>query len=261
MAKDTFWFKHDYHARSDKEIMRLRMKMGMKGVGLYWCIIEMLYEEDGYLLRSEYERIAFELQSNYEDVLAVIENFNLFRKEGEKFWSESLIKRLNEKKEKSIKTRESVNKRWGNTNVLQTKNEGNTIRGEEKREEYIKEGKKEKNETETPLPQKKNRFNTKPVVSDFNGLPECKLPSAVEAHTLSFGVGITEADVHRFWNVFKSEALTGENFYSSEEKVYTHFLRWIKKQSLMKYKKEQVANIPISTEKSLDKYKKVKSNV
>lgn len=258
MAKDTFWFKHDYHARSDKEMMRLRMKMGMRGVGIYWCIIEMLYEEDGYLLRSECERIAFELQSQCDEIKSVIEDFNLFKKDGEKFWSDSLILRLNHKKDKSVKARESAFKKWGNANALHSDSEGNAIRGD--KSIYKKENKKEKDE---PEPEKKNKFCTKPLPEHFNGLPENKIPSALEAHTLAFGMGITENDVNRMWNVFKTESLTGENFYNSEEKVYTHFLRWIRKQSLNKPKDfNQPANqINKLKHGDTDKYRKNKTNV
>lgn len=133
MAKDTFYFSHDYHARTDKEIMRLRMKMGMCGVGLYWCIVEMLYEEDGYLPLSEYERISFELQSKYEDVKSVIEDFSLFKKDEKKFWSDAVIKRLNKRKEKSEKAKESISYRWNDTNVKRTKNDSNTNKGKERK--------------------------------------------------------------------------------------------------------------------------------
>lgn len=126
MAKETFYFSHDYNARSDKEVMKVRMKMGMSGIGLYWCIVEMLYEEGGYLNRSEYERISFELQSNYDDVTMLIEQFQLFKFDDKKFWSNSVLERLKKRKEKSDKARESINYRWNNTNVKRTKNGSNT---------------------------------------------------------------------------------------------------------------------------------------
>jgi len=51
------YFSHDYNARNDTKLVKVFMKYQLKGIGAYWCIIEMLYEEGGYLLRSEYERI------------------------------------------------------------------------------------------------------------------------------------------------------------------------------------------------------------
>jgi len=128
MAKDTFYFSHDYNARSDKEMMKVRMKMGMEGIGLYWCIIEMLYEEQGYLSRSEYERISFELQTKYENITMLIEGFYLFKFDEKKFWSTAVLERLRKRKDKSDKARESINYRWNNTNVKRSKNDSNTIK-------------------------------------------------------------------------------------------------------------------------------------
>lgn len=133
MAKETYYFSHDYNARSDKEMMKVRMKLGMEGIGLYWCIVEMLYEENGYLLRTEYERISFELQSKIEVITMLIEGFLLFKFDDEKFWSTAVLDRLNKRKIKSEKARESISYRWSDTNVKQTNNERYTKKGKERK--------------------------------------------------------------------------------------------------------------------------------
>jgi hypothetical protein len=140
MSKESYYFKHDYNARADRKMIKVIMKHGMQGIGVYWCIIEMLYEEGGYL-PNEYERITFELRTELKLVESVILEFDLFKLDADKFWSESVLDRLNERCEKSVKARESINKRWSkyerNTNVLQKNNEGNTK--EKRREKKIKE--------------------------------------------------------------------------------------------------------------------------
>jgi hypothetical protein len=102
----------------------------MQGLGVYWCIIEMLYEENGYLLLEEYERISFELQVDFDVVKSVIEKYGLFQKDSEKFWSSSVLNRLDARKSKSEKARDSIKNRWDrykiDTNVLQTNNETDT---------------------------------------------------------------------------------------------------------------------------------------
>lgn len=141
MAKETFYFSHDYNARSDKEMIKVRMRLGMTGIGLYWCVVEMLYEEGGYLKRSEYERISYELQSNYEDITTLVEQFDLFKFDNEKFWSNSVLDRLKKRKDKSDKARESISYRWGDTNVKRTNMDRNTIKerkGKEIKEKDIK---------------------------------------------------------------------------------------------------------------------------
>ena len=69
------------------------MRHGMQGVGIYWCIVEMLYEESGYL-PLEYERITFELRDEKNVIRSVIEEFDLFKIEGEMFYSEAVLERL-----------------------------------------------------------------------------------------------------------------------------------------------------------------------
>lgn len=135
------YFSHDYNARNDKKLTKLFMKHGLSGIGAYWCIIEMLYEEGGYLLRTEYERITFELRTEYELIKSVIHDFDLFIFDEEKFWSETAINRLKLRAEKSYKARQSIEKRWDkyerNTNVLQPKNERNTSKVKESKENNI----------------------------------------------------------------------------------------------------------------------------
>lgn len=130
MAKDTFYFSHDYNSRGDRKMVNLLMKAGVAGIGIYWCIVEMLYEEGGYLMLSECERIAFELRTDSELVQSVIDS-SLFEKDSEKFWSESVLRRIDKRKEKSAKTRESALSRWNNANALRTNSESNAIKGKE----------------------------------------------------------------------------------------------------------------------------------
>jgi hypothetical protein len=137
------YFSHDYHARSDPKIIKLRMKYGFAGVGLYWSIIEILYEAEGRVLRTECERIAYELQIGIERITEIIDT-DLFQKDDEYFWSDSVLKRLNIREEISKKARESANKRWGNkdltthANGMRTQCDGNAIK-EKKRKGKIKE--------------------------------------------------------------------------------------------------------------------------
>jgi hypothetical protein len=46
MAKDTFWFKHDYNARNDEKILELRSIHGAEAYGVYWMIVETMADND-----------------------------------------------------------------------------------------------------------------------------------------------------------------------------------------------------------------------
>lgn len=131
--KETYYFSHDYNARSDWKLIKVAMKHWMEWIWAFWCIIEMLYEEWWYLNIEEYDRITFELRVSYDIVESLINNFWLFEKDNTKFWSNSVLDRLKQRMEKSEKARESINKRWNknkeeNTTVLHSNYDSNTIK-------------------------------------------------------------------------------------------------------------------------------------
>jgi len=46
MAKDSFYFSHDYNARNDEKTLELRLLHGAEGYGLFWMLIETMCEND-----------------------------------------------------------------------------------------------------------------------------------------------------------------------------------------------------------------------
>lgn len=144
MKNKRYYFSHDLGARNDWKMMNLRMTHGMAGLGVYWCIVEMLYEEDGYL-PLECERIAFELRTDCDLVKSVLNDFGLFIIDDGVVSSESVVERIKMQTEKSKKATESASKRW-DANAMRTQCDGNAIK-EKKRKE-----KKEKINTGTDVP-------------------------------------------------------------------------------------------------------------
>lgn len=142
MTKDTFYFSHDYNARNDVKIKKLLAKHGYLGYGLFWAIIEDLYNNTN-VLRLDYDTISFDLRCDKNIIYSIIHDFDLFVFDGEAFGSLSVQKRLEERNAKSEKARKSVLKRWENkgknTNVLQTNNECNTIKERKVNENKKKE--------------------------------------------------------------------------------------------------------------------------
>ncbi len=139
MPKDTFYFSHDFNARNDRKLISLRMSFGIESIGVYWCIVEMLFEEDGYMMRTDCERIAFELRTDISTIENVV-NSTLFDKDEEKFWSNSVLRRLQLRKEKSLKNKTSAEIRWENernANALHTQSERNARKEKERKEKKI----------------------------------------------------------------------------------------------------------------------------
>ncbi len=91
--KDTFYFPHDYHARHDPKLEKLRMLHGCVTDGIYWCLIEMMYEQGGYLLIKDVSLFSKMLNVD-EDLILLVLTSDLFVHENGKCHSPSLIKRL-----------------------------------------------------------------------------------------------------------------------------------------------------------------------
>ena len=141
--KETFYFPHDYNAMQDEKIKMLIRKHGMEGYGIFWAIVEMLYN-NANALRTDYEGIAFDVRTNCEKIESIVNDFDLFIVDGDTFGSMSIERRLNERKEKSRKAKESASYRWNNANALRTECDGNAIK-----EKKVKEKKEKKEIKET----------------------------------------------------------------------------------------------------------------
>jgi len=111
MIKKTFYFGHDYNARSDEKIIKLISKEGWEGYGIYWAIIEKLYEAGGYL-DEDYECIAFDLRTNCDRIATVIKNYNLFEVANKKISSKSVLARLRHTFGISEKNRQNAKIGW-----------------------------------------------------------------------------------------------------------------------------------------------------
>ena len=111
MNKDTFYFPHDYNAASDEKIEELLFKMGNEGYGIYWRIVEMLYQNNNSL-RTNYERIAYSMRSHSDCIASVVESFGLFEISDGFFSCKRVQKNLDLRNERSEKAKESANRRW-----------------------------------------------------------------------------------------------------------------------------------------------------
>lgn len=106
MSKDTFYFSHDYNAIQDPKISKMILKMGIESYGIYWGIVEMIYNQNGKI-ECDYELISFKLNSDAEKIKAVVNEFKLFKVKKGCIISDSITRRLLLRQEKSDKARQS----------------------------------------------------------------------------------------------------------------------------------------------------------
>ena len=106
----------------------MRSKLGMESYGIFWAVLEMLFTEENKLCIEDYDSLAFGLQCDAKILKQVIEDFDLFVVENGCFYSRRLNNHIEDINNKSTKAKESIKKRWNNTNVIRTYNDSNTSR-------------------------------------------------------------------------------------------------------------------------------------
>ena len=125
--KDLQYITHDLGARNDPKLLKLQMEMGGQGLAIFWCLVEMLWENDGYL-PTDYDALAFNLRwATATEVERVVTMYGLFVHDDKErlFWSESALERIAQKKERlSVReksARIAANARWnrlGNADAM-----------------------------------------------------------------------------------------------------------------------------------------------
>lgn len=132
----TNWFPHDASARNDGRILMLRAKFGWEGYGLYFALLECMYETaDAKLNANALPAYCLSLGTTAEQLEAVVGyciELSLFVREEDVIYSERLVAEKKKYLEKSKAARESAERRWKkrgtkpkNANALQTQSEGN----------------------------------------------------------------------------------------------------------------------------------------
>lgn len=169
MTKEAYYFSHDSNARHDPKILEMRSVYGAEGYGWYWIIIEMLREQSDYkikLTKYVWNALAMQMQCSadaaHKFVSDCINEFKLFESDGEYFWSNSLIRRMKSRDERSEKARKAAQARWqkanndkgssdfddvedeqcdSNADAMQTQCDSNAIKEKKIKEKKIKENK------------------------------------------------------------------------------------------------------------------------
>ena len=120
-GKNAYYFSHDCNARNDEKILMLRAEHGWEGYGLFWALVEMMFEnKETCLHHTKIKGIAVSYNIDITLLQSVINtavNEGLFVSDGEKFWSESLRRRkaaFHELKEKRSEAgKKGMESRWG----------------------------------------------------------------------------------------------------------------------------------------------------
>lgn len=153
--KGALYFSHDFGARYDPKLQRVLMDIGVSGWGIYWSIIEQLNEQGGYLALKQIPVIAFELRVESKLVEHLVKDFDLFKYDKSKFWSESSLRRIKARLDITQKRKLAAQARWekkNNDDANASKDNANALQSD-----AIKNKSKSKTKGKEESP-KTNRF-------------------------------------------------------------------------------------------------------
>lgn len=106
------YINHKVSNRSEYVFRKLIERKGAAAYGVYWYILEELYESGGKMLFEEIEPISKALCVRKDFVASVIKSFSLFQYDSESFWSDEVIEQIEKRQKIKDKRKEAANKRW-----------------------------------------------------------------------------------------------------------------------------------------------------
>lgn len=106
------YFRHDYNARNDMKLQSVITKHGAVGIGVYWIIVEMLYQNGGELPLDIARNISVAYFTDFKVVESVIKDFDLFENDGNVFWSVRIRQTIDNTKKVSDARKAASRQRW-----------------------------------------------------------------------------------------------------------------------------------------------------
>ena len=107
------WFKHDFYTCMDQKGQRLDFKYPVVGYGIFFKVIELLYQNNGKL-EYDLDFISFAICYDKDVINSVLNDFDLFTIEDEVLYNNRVLESIKEITEKSEKARASANSRYRN---------------------------------------------------------------------------------------------------------------------------------------------------
>lgn len=130
MPLENLYFRHEYNARNDPKLVKIKMKLGVEGIGIYWCLIEYLYEQKGFLSVEDIETFAYNERIEEEKVHQVIELAKFQYDKNMGYYSNGVLDRIVKREEFCLSQKNKANKRWNNKQIAKETIEISQIKGQ-----------------------------------------------------------------------------------------------------------------------------------
>jgi hypothetical protein len=210
MKNKSYYFSHDGNAHNDIKIQFMCSDLGMEGYGIFWFLIEALFDAGGYLPLKMVKILAKQMNVSEPKAMAVVSNYDLFEISEENFYSNRLLQHFEQRKLLSNCGKRGAKIKWDG--VANGVANGVAIdtpmaikrKGKEKKGKEIKE-----------------------LIIDH--LPENYIESVQMQLYILHKKRLEREIILSMWEAFKLEKLKSEKYFK-ETDAYKHFVNWIKTQ-------------------------------
>lgn len=168
VAKETYYFSHDYNAQQDHKMVELWGECGLKGVGFYWILIEHLHSDPDSRISKKQLEILLKMygkfhgeEVEYREIQQVLNSTKLLVEDDDGFYYSGRVLRHKKDREKlsevrSIAGKKSAEVRANSTSVQQKgtsvqQYKGKERKGKEHIQASVEKPKKEKIGTHVQL--------------------------------------------------------------------------------------------------------------
>jgi dihydrofolate reductase len=162
--------------------------------------------------RLNEKQVLFISKSYDEDIMS-----KFTKDEKNLFYNERLEFEINKRKNYTVsRSKNRTSKKEDNINISKSYDEDMNNHMENENE----------NRNENKILLRGKKF----LSSDLKELPDHYLTTSIQLIKIQKKIDLSNDEVFKMWEVFKTQNLTGETHYNSENKVYLHFTNWLKTQ-------------------------------
>lgn len=243
------YFSHDSNARNSDRLIKVRIKYGALGYGVYFMILERLRDDPRYMSVRDYNMIAFDLRVDSSVIKSVVEDFGLFvfTEDGEYFYSEGFMRRMdlkdNERQKRSAAGKRAMATRWGTTDksaitelpetdksVIRVLSDSDKsviteLPENDNKKSKVKESKVKDDGVEEKSPSTASPAEGDNLATDLNELR--KESGWINLVAMKFGMSV--ADVVGMIADFELDCrVNGKTYHQNLADVKSHFANWLR---------------------------------
>lgn len=116
MALESKWFQHFVDSHHDPLLINILKDkdLGYEGIGMWWTLLEVFYNNDGYIKENELDSELWDLRMEDKDKVLKLFEVAGIKKNAKGYYKESVLKRIDAREQYCNMQKEKAQKRWKN---------------------------------------------------------------------------------------------------------------------------------------------------